>query len=163
MVTSVHRRDEIVRIIRKGSVSSQEDLLAILAKRGIRVAQPTLSRDLRELGVVKTPEGYAIGETLAAALLAPKETRVDKLDWTIKELVLTATLSGAMVVLRTPPAEAQPVARAIDEADLADVAGTLGGDDTVFVAMTSPRAAQAFERRVRALTSPAPRSRRTRP
>ena len=163
MVATHHRRDEIVRIIRNGSVSSQEDMLALLAKRGIRVAQPTLSRDLRELGVVKTPDGYAIAETLAAALLAPKETREDKLDWAIRELVLTATLSGTMVVLRTPPAEAQPVARAIDEADLDTVAGTLGGDDTVFVAMTSARAAHAFERRVRALTSPAPSRRRTRP
>ncbi|MGK2856170.1 MAG: arginine repressor [Thermoanaerobaculia bacterium] len=164
MSTSPQRRDEIVRIIRNGSVSSQEDLLTILAKRGIRVAQPTLSRDLRELGVVKTPEGYALAEMFAGAMLAPRGTREDKLDSAIRELVLTATLSGTMVVLRTPPAEAQPVARAIDEADLDGVAGTLGGDDTVFVAMTSASAARAFERRVRALTSPAaPRRRRTRP
>jgi transcriptional regulator of arginine metabolism len=162
MVGTNHRRDEIVRIIRNGVVSSQEDLLSRLAKRGIRVAQPTLSRDLRDLGVVKTPEGYAIAETLTAALLAPRETREDKLDAAIGHLVLTATLSGTMVVLRTPPAQAQPVARAIDEADLPDVAGTLGGDDTVFVAMTSTSAAHAFERRVRALTSPAPSRRRTR-
>ncbi|MBI2212623.1 MAG: arginine repressor [Acidobacteria bacterium] len=162
MTTSPQRRDEIIRVIRNGVVSSQEELLAKLAKRGIRVAQPTLSRDLRELGVVKTPDGYAIAETLTAALLAPKERREDKLDSTIHGLVLTATLSGTIVVLRTPPAQAQPVARAIDEADLPDVAGTLGGDDTVFVAMTSTSAAHAFERRVRALTSPAPSRRRTR-
>lgn len=163
MNTSPQRRDEIVRIIRNASVSSQEDLLALLAKRGIRVAQPTLSRDLRELGVVKTPEGYALAEMFAGAMLAPRESREDKLDAAIRGLVLTATLSGTMVVLRTPPAEAQPVARAIDEADLDGVAGTLGGDDTVFVAMTSARAARSFERRVRALTSPAPARRRTRP
>ena len=163
MVSSPQRRDEIVRIIRNGPVSSQEDLLARLAKRGIRVAQPTLSRDLRELGVVKTPEGYALAEAFAGAMLAPREMREDKLDAAIRDFVLTATLSGTLVVLRTPPAEAQPVARAIDEADLADVAGTLGGDDTVFVALTSTRAARAFERRVRALTSPAPSRRRTRP
>ena len=162
MPTSAQRRDEIVRIIRNAVVSSQEELLAKLARKGIRVAQPTLSRDLRELGVVKTPEGYAIAETLTAALLAPKEKREDHLDATIRDLVLTATLSGAMVVLRTPPAQAQPVARAIDEADLPEVAGTLGGDDTVFVAVISTAAAHAFERRVAALTSPAPSRRRTR-
>ena len=163
MVNSPQRRDEIVRIIRDGLVSSQEELLARLAKRGIRVAQPTLSRDLRDLGVVKTPDGYALAEAFAGAMLAPRETREDKLDASIRELVLTATLSGTLVVLRTPPAEAQPVARAIDEADLDGVAGTLGGDDTVFGAMSSARAANAFEGGVRALTSPAPRRRRTRP
>ncbi len=157
------RRAEILKLVQNQAVRSQEELQQLLRRRGFTVAQPTLSRDLRELGVVKTPDGYAIAETLAAALLAPKETREDKLDWAIRELVLTATLSGTMVVLRTPPAEAQPVARAIDEADLDTVAGTLGGDDTVFVAMTSARAAHAFERRVRALTSPAPSRRRTRP
>ena len=66
-----------------------------------------------------------------------------------------------MVVLRVPPAEAQPVARAIDRAELADVVGTIGGDDTIFVATTSQQASRSFLRRVTSLIAPAPR-RRTR-
>ena len=166
MPTGLQRRDEIVRIIRNGSVFSQDELQSLLGRRGFRVTQPTLSRDLRDLGVAKTPSGYALPEELGPTMpahFAPKESREAKLDSALRELVLTATTCGSLVVLRTPPAEAQPVARAIDEAELDGVAGTLGGDDTVFVAFASTRAAASFARHVASLLSPAPRRRRTRP
>src|ERR1041385_4169220 len=63
---AVRRRDEILRIVRETSVTSQEELLRLLQKRGFKVTQPTLSRDVRELGLAKTPAGYVIPEELTA-------------------------------------------------------------------------------------------------
>ena len=62
----LRRRDEILRIIGQQSVHSQDELLAVLRKRGVLVTQPTLSRDLRELGVAKSPNGYVAPGDLAA-------------------------------------------------------------------------------------------------
>jgi transcriptional regulator of arginine metabolism len=165
MTTALKRRDEILRTVRHQPVHSQEELLELLAQRGHDVTQPTLSRDLRELGLVKTPSGYADPADFArpAAPLAfvPAQIRESKLDLTIRDYVVSAVPAGTMVVVKTPPAEAQPLARALDEADLPGVAGTLGGDDTVFVACTSAKAAHALVRRINSLTAaPAPRRRR---
>ena len=69
----------------------------------------------------------------------------------IRDLVLSVDLAGNLVILRTPPAEAQPLARALDEAGLPDVAGTIGGDDTVFVAVREARAAAELALRLEAV------------
>lgn len=154
MSTTTRRRDEIARVIRGGSVSSQEELQEILARKGIAVTQPTLSRDLRELGVVKTPAGYALAEELAGVepfRLIRRESRENRLDTVFAELVLSAEASAALVVLRTPAAAAQPVARALDEAALPGVLGTLGGDDTVFVATRSVKIAKTLANRIDSL------------
>jgi len=165
-MSSTRRRDEIVRIIRDASVSSQEELQEILAGKGFNVTQPTLSRDLRDLGVVKTPSGYALAEAIAGVepfRLARKESRESRFDSVLSDLVLSAGTSGTLVVLRTPPAEAQPVARVIDEAPPEGGLGTLGGDDTVFVATSSVRRATSLARRINSLIGASPVRRRTRP
>lgn len=162
---ATRRRDEIARIIRGASISSQEELQEILAKKGFAVTQPTLSRDLRDLGVIKTPSGYALAEDLAGVepfRLAPRESRESRFESTVAELVLAAGVSGTMVVLRTPPAEAQPVAKAVDEAAPDGVLGTLGGDDTVFVAMVSAAKASSLARRINTLIGASPVRRRPR-
>jgi transcriptional regulator of arginine metabolism len=165
VMSSTRRRDEIVRVIRDASVSSQEELQEILAKKGHKVTQPTLSRDLRELGVIKTPSGYALAEEIAGVepfRLAPRESRANRFDSVLSTLVISAAVSGTLVILRTPPAEAQPVARVIDEAPPEGVLGTLGGDDTVFVATASTRTAQSLARRINSLIGASPSRRRPR-
>jgi transcriptional regulator of arginine metabolism len=164
-MSSTRRRDEIARVIRAASVSSQEELQEILAKRGFEVTQPTLSRDLRELGVVKTPSGYALADTLAGVepfRLAARASRESRFDSVIADLVVSAAVSGTLVVLRTPAAEAQPVARVIDEAPPEGVLGTLGGDDTVFVATSSASAATRLAKRINSLIGASPVRRRPR-
>jgi transcriptional regulator of arginine metabolism len=69
--------------------------------------------------------------------------------------VLSVRAAASLVVIRTPPAGAHPLARALDEADLPDLVGTIAGDDTVFVAATGPTAALRLERRLRAPLAPA--------
>ena len=148
----LRRRDEILRIVGDQSVHSQDELLALLKKRGFRVTQPTLSRDLRELGVAKSPNGYVTRDAFAGGAVvafAPRDVAETRLEQAVAEYVTGADTAGNLVVIRTPAASAQPVASAIDAASIADVLGTIGGDDTIFVAFRTPTAATAFADRVR--------------
>jgi transcriptional regulator of arginine metabolism len=141
------RQAAILEVIRSVTVRSQTELGRLLRKRGIVVAQPTLSRDLRELGLAKTPRGYVAADAVVTPFV-PNETRAARLDRTLRGFALSVQTAGSLVVVKTPPAAAQPVARALDEAELSDVVGTIAGDDTVFVATPSDRAARALARRL---------------
>ena len=148
----LRRRDEILRIVGEMSVHSQDELLALLKKRGFKVTQPTLSRDLRELGVAKSPNGYVTRDAFAGGAVvafAPRDVAESRLDQAVAEYVTGADTAGNLVVIRTPAASAQPVASAIDAASIDGVLGTIGGDDTIFVAFRTPSAASAFAERLR--------------
>jgi transcriptional regulator of arginine metabolism len=148
----LRRRDEILRIVGENSVQSQDALLALLKKRGFKVTQPTLSRDLRELGVAKSPNGYVTRDAFAGGAVvafAPRDVVETRLEQAIAEYVTGADTAGNLVVIRTPAASAQPVASAIDAASIDGVLGTIGGDDTIFIAFRTPSAAAAFADRVR--------------
>jgi transcriptional regulator of arginine metabolism len=161
----MRRREEILLIVRQTSVHSQDELLAELRKRGFSVTQPTLSRDLRELGLVKTQNGYmspgALAPTANVAAFAPRETREHRLEQLIRDNVVSAEAAMNMVVIKTPVAAAQPVASAIDAAQIEDALGTIGGDDTIFICFRTPTAAAAFARRVHDIAGLRPATRRT--
>ena len=146
------RRRAILAVVGEGGVRSQEDLQRRLRRRGFLVAQPTLSRDLKALGLAKTPTGYVVAP---APAFVPAEARQSTLDRAVAEHVLSVHAAASLVVVRTPPAGAHPLARALDEAALPDVVGTIAGDDTVFVATPGPSAALRLERRLRAPLAPA--------
>jgi transcriptional regulator of arginine metabolism len=146
---SLRRQEAIVDLLRSGTVRSQAEFQQLLKKRGIEVAQPTLSRDLRELGLAKTPRGY-LAPQAAVMQLAPAALREEKLRRALRGFALSIQPAGSLVVIKTPPAAAHPVARAIDEAELAGVMGTIAGDDTVFVAAPGEKAARALVRRMTA-------------
>jgi len=159
----LRRREEILRIVREQSVHSQEELLKILRRHGVTVTQPTLSRDLRELGLVKTANGYVAPGDLASvtpiAAFTARETLIDRFEAAVRDAVTAADAAGNLVVIRTPVAAAQPVASAIDGANLDDVLGTIGGDDTIFIAFRTPSAAAAFVRRVHSIAGLTPNRR----
>jgi transcriptional regulator of arginine metabolism len=146
----------MLRIIRQATVRSQDELQRLLKHRGYPAAQPTVSRDLRELGVAKGPSGYVVPAEAAAPAAVPAEPSAvlkgeEKLSRAVREFVLSVETAGSLVVLRTPPADASPVARAIDEAALPEIAGTISGDDTIFLATRSVAAAGRLTSRLRAL------------
>src|SRR5688500_9718636 len=101
---AMRRREEILSIVSQTAVHSQDELLAALRKRGFAVTQPTLSRDLRELGLVKTPNGYVSPESLAAAssanvaAFAPRESREHRFEQLVRDSVVSAVAAGNMVV-----------------------------------------------------------------
>ncbi len=149
-MSTQQRHEELVRILRSHPIASQAELLDLLRQRGFRITQPTLSRDLHNLGVSRSVTGYALPSSLdgSRVLSRPHEPRKDQLEALIRKSVLSVTSCGMLIVLRTPPAGAQLLARAVDESAQANVAGTLAGDDTVFVAMRSEKAATALTRRI---------------
>jgi transcriptional regulator of arginine metabolism len=162
----LRRRDQILRIIGSQSVHSQDELLAGLRKSGFRVTQPTLSRDLRELGVAKSPNGYVAPGDLAAVTditaFIPRELREERFEQLVRDNVKSAEAAGNLVVIKTPAAAAQPVASAIDSAPLDDVLGTIGGDDTIFMAFRTPGAASEFARHLQQIAGITPARRHAR-
>jgi transcriptional regulator of arginine metabolism len=158
------RKEEILRIVRETTVHSQDEILTALRKRGFKVAQPTLSRDLRDLGLAKTPSGYIVpGEVVAPVVtFTPREVRETRLEHLVRDSVLSAEAAMNLVVIKTPVAAAQPLASAIDYGDVEDLLGTVGGDDTIFVAFRTPNSAAAFARRLHGVAGLSPERRRTR-
>ena len=128
-------------------VASQDDLRRQLGHLGMRVTQATLSRDLRELRLVKTTEGYRPLSAAAAEEAAPQNT----LARALKEFLLDIRPAQNMLVLKTPPGGAQPLAAAVDAEHWKEIAGTLAGDDTVLLITPSRATRAAIQKRVEEL------------
>jgi transcriptional regulator of arginine metabolism len=133
-----HRRALVREILASYDVPSQAALADLLVARGITADQSTLSRDLRELRVLKTPTGYLLPDALAPAAPTADVTTAAR-QW-----LLGATAAQNLVVLRTPPGGAQPLAVALDNARHSAIVGTVAGDDTVLVVCPDTRAARAL-------------------
>lgn len=134
------RHHTIIELVTHRPVRSQGELAALLAAAGIEVTQTTLSRDLDELGAVKLrgpdggPPAYVIPEDgTPPPLRALGDPGPALLARRIGELLLAAEPAGNLVVVRTPPGAAHFLASSLDRAGLADVAGTVAGDDTVLI------------------------------
>ena len=134
--TKAARLGRIVELVREQPIRSQTELLTLLSVDGFDATQATVSRDLEELGAIKVrgvdggPAAYVIPEDGAPR---PMEGGTDRLARLLGELLLSHNASGNLAVLRTPPGAAQFLASAIDRASLADVIGTIAGDDTILV------------------------------
>ncbi len=130
-MSKVQRQQSIARLISKTAVTSQPQLVELLASDGIAATQATVSRDLEDLGAVKVrvPGGetvYAIPE-YEPSRLAPQ----DQLRRVMGEWVAEVKRSGDIVILRTPPGCAHVVASALDRSGLEGILGTVAGDDTL--------------------------------
>lgn len=125
------RQAQILELVDGEAVHSQQELRAHLRKRGIETTQATLSRDIQELGLVKRAAdgAYAKAGQAAPTVAAPS----DSLRRQISVLLRGIERVDQMLVLRTDPGQAQALGVAIDRARLKDIAGTVAGDDTIFV------------------------------
>ena len=142
------RQHRIARLLEEQVISSQVQLVELLATDGLILTQGTVSRDLEELGAVKVriPGGqmaYAIPE-LAKDRVAPE----DLLKRILGEFLVEAAHSGNLAVLRTPPGSAHVVASALDRVGLPDILGTVAGDDTVLVVSPTPEGGQKISARL---------------
>jgi transcriptional regulator of arginine metabolism len=127
------RRDAIVRILRQNAVARQAELVALLAREGHDATQSSVSRDLRELGVVKGGDRYLL--PVVEDALTPSHFE------TIRSFVKGYRAAGpTLTVLRTSVGTAQSVAIALDKARWPEVIGTIAGDDTIFIATESAKA-----------------------
>lgn len=129
----INRHAKIKEIISKQKIETQEELANALSAIGIEVTQATVSRDIKELMLVKVPgpKGhYYYGMPKANTTNMPTE----RLLYTLRDSIIDVLPSMCMVVLRTHPGTAAPVAYAVDNMHWPEVLGTIAGDDTVFVA-----------------------------
>ena len=141
------RQGQILKLLTGQPVASQDELRRQLGHLGVRVTQATLSRDLRELRLVKTSAGY---RPLASAA-ADEAPALAPLSRALREFLLDIRAAQNMLVLKTPPGGAQPLAAAVDSEHWKDVAGTLAGDDTVLVICSSRSACGSIQKRVEEL------------
>ena len=130
-----HARQQLIAdLLRRNAITSQSHLVDLLGEHGFEVTQATVSRDLEELGAIKssTAEGvvYALPGSTA---LQSFDARMERLTKVMQDLLLSVDSSGPIVVLRTPPGAASYVASALDDGVVPEVIGTVAGDDTVFV------------------------------
>lgn len=142
----VNRHGVILDVIDRESITSQEMLRQRLHAEGVDVTQATLSRDLKELGVVKRASDGAY-HRFTPAVMSPADA-LGSLQRTTAEFLLRAERSEQLVVLRTNPGQAALLALAIDRAALVEVLGTVAGDDTLLVICRDAHAAQSLVQRL---------------
>jgi transcriptional regulator of arginine metabolism len=142
-----YRQSLVLELVDGEPIYSQEQLREQLRARGIDVTQATLSRDIRDLGLVKAAADGAYKRPMAGAAAVPPDAGA----------VLKRVVAGSLrkfevvqqlVVLQTESAQAQPLSEAIDRARLPDVAGTISGDNTILVICRGEKEAQAFTRQL---------------
>lgn len=143
--TKTFRHGQILRLIAAGGVGNQEDLRRRLAQQKLRVTQATLSRDLHELKLAKTIEGYKLpGAIPDDASALPPLTRA------LREFLLDIRPAENLLVLKTPPSGAQPLAAAVDGARFPEIAGTIAGDDTVLIITPNRKTRESLQKKIEA-------------
>jgi transcriptional regulator of arginine metabolism len=153
--TKAARQARIAALLGACEVHSQTQLVALLAADGVEVTQATLSRDLEEMGAVKvrrTGGGtvYAVSEEAPGPVLrALADATQGKVSRLAAELVVSVESSANLVVVHTPPGGAHLLASAIDRAGLADVLGSVAGDDTVLLVTRDPKGGSRVADRLR--------------
>jgi transcriptional regulator of arginine metabolism len=131
-VNKFERQGAILRLIQERALSTQAEVADALRDEGYEAVQTTVSRDIAQLGLIKVrgEEGRLVYALPGAADLS----RLSELTAALRRWTLSLVSTGNLVVIQTPPGFANALARAIDQAALGDVAGTVAGDDTIFVA-----------------------------
>ena len=143
------RQHAIAVLIRNGALASQDELAERLAGLGFAVTQATVSRDLVELGAVKVRRDGHMSYALPDQVRPGPNPRLAAVfrDW-----VQSVDVAANLVVIRTPPGSAHLIGVALDQSGLAEIVGTICGDDTIFVASRSEADAAMLAARFRAAT-----------
>lgn len=154
-LTKSARQQLVYELLANREVRSQTELAELLATRGVHVTQATLSRDLVDLDAIKVRVAsgslaYAVPAEGGNRVLVAGESAAasHRLSRMCAELLVSAEVSANLVVLRTPPGAAQYLASALDRAELNDVLGTIGGDDTILVISRRPDGGADLARRL---------------
>ena len=143
-MSKLSRHQAILELVGKGPVPNQEVLQRLLSRGGIEAGQATLSRDIRELGLVKSAGGYSLpGREVAIA--DPEFRSVSRL---VREFVTSVRAAENLLVTKTSVGSAQPVAAALDDENWPEAIGTIAGDDTILIVCQDKRAAGRLAGRI---------------
>jgi transcriptional regulator of arginine metabolism len=146
-MTKPTRQRTILELLGNGTaITSQEELQRALGKRGFKVGQATLSRDIRELGVIKTARGYVVpGKEVVAEPALPSVSHL------VREFVLDVRPAQNLLVIKTAVGSAQPVAAALDGESWPEVVGTIAGDDAILIVSPDKKATGKLAERIRGI------------
>jgi transcriptional regulator of arginine metabolism len=143
MMDKTSRRRVIFELLAQGPLASQEDMQRALKKRGHKVGQATLSRDVRELKLVKTANGYIVGQNGESSNHSlPPTSRL------VREFVLSVAAAQNLLVVKTSVGSAQPVAAALDAENWKESVGTIAGDDVILIICPDQKAAKTLASRI---------------
>ena len=137
-MNKTYRQGQIVRLIKSRKILTQDQLAHELASCGVQATQVTLSRDIRELGLAKTPEGYRQVEAPSGPDFA---TMAEGFLW-------DALVAQNMLVLKTAPGHANSLAVSLDQEEWPEVVGTIAGDDTVLIVTPDPGTAKIVQKKL---------------
>ena len=137
------RQNQLLQIITEESIETQEQLLERLQARGIKSTQATISRDIKELHLVKEPAGQG-RYRYAVSAHRTKLNFADRLRTILRESLLNADYAQNIVVIKTMPGLAQGAASALDGMQISKMVGSLAGDDTVMIIMRDVESASDF-------------------
>ncbi len=135
-MNKTYRQGQILKLIRTQRLHTQDELARALRSIGVPATQVTLSRDIRDLGLVKTADGYAEG--------VPESAAAPEVEPLVREFVEDVRTAQNLLVLRTPPGHANAVAVALDNAEWPEVTGTIAGDDTILIIAPDAKVAEAL-------------------
>jgi transcriptional regulator of arginine metabolism len=145
-MSKLSRHKAILELLEQGSISSQEELQKLLHRRGFDAGQATLSRDIRELGLVKSSGGYSLPGREATG-----ETDLPSVSRLVREFVTSVRTAQNLLVTKTSVGSAQPVAAALDEENWPEAIGTVAGDDTILIVCENKRAAGRLADRIQGM------------
>jgi transcriptional regulator of arginine metabolism len=137
------RHHRILELVSGEPMVTQDEMVRRLSQQGLKVTQATLSRDIKELGLVKSADGYAAPGMGAEVAPTPS------LSHLLREFVVDVREAQNLLVLKTPPGSAQPVARAIDAEKWPELVGTIAGDDTIVVISSNAKSCRQLGKRIR--------------
>jgi transcriptional regulator of arginine metabolism len=139
----LYRRTQILDLLKREPIATQAELCEKLARRGIQVTQATVSRDIEELGLIKTRNGYRMPGSPA-----PLKLPQPALPIILKEFLWEVRKASTLVVIKTHPGNAHSVAAALDAEQWPEVVGTVAGDDTIFIATRSGQDASRIRKKI---------------
>jgi len=143
-----HRQQALVRLVQQHKLATQGDLVSALKTAGYPATQATVSRDIVELGLVKVVRDGTHAYAAPTAIATGGGT--ERLRRFCEDYPVEGRLAANIVVLRSPPGTANAMAIALDTSELAEIIGTVAGDDTVFVATSTDRHARSLLTRLTA-------------
>lgn len=144
-MTKLLRQQTILELAQDGPLPNQQELCKLLGKRGFHVTQATLSRDINDLRLVRTSEGYILPNGDGPQEAMPAASRV------VREFVREVRRAQNLLVVKTVAGSAQPVAVAIDAEGWDEVVGTVAGDDTILIISGNNRHAKQLQSRLEAM------------
>ena len=147
------RQQQIRDLLGTREIATQHELAAALRERGFRATQATVSRDVAEMGLIKVSRNGARHYSLPPRSGAPESSGDERLALILRDLPIEVRPSGLMLIIRAVPGSAHAIAAALDRTGWPEVAGSIAGDDTVFIACSDRKALDRVRARLVQLAS----------